>query len=158
VNVRSEFALSNNRTLWSYFTPAQDVTITKLSMATGTIAAAGVSAARMGLYNFDTDDYYLVAQTASDTTLFTFTDTIFERSLNTAGGFPSSYNLIAGKRYAMGVCVSAGVMPRIIGAIALSGLAGLDPIFAGTRSTSGVLPTNISSAAVPANIFWGRLS
>jgi len=48
------------------------------------------------------DSLTKVAQTASDNTIGGATYTHYERVLSTVGGFPASYNLLAGTRYALG--------------------------------------------------------
>jgi hypothetical protein len=87
-----------------FFTPLINLTVSQISMATAGTASSGLTLARMGLYTFDGTTMTLVARTANDTTLFNAAHTVFTRSFNTTGGYPSTYTLVAGERYAVGVC------------------------------------------------------
>ena len=60
----------------SFFTPAENVTISNITMVTSGTAISGATTVRMGLYTVDgSGNVALVAQTASDTTLFNATNT-----------------------------------------------------------------------------------
>lgn len=98
----------------SFFTPAEDKTISNLTMVTSTTAAAGATLIRMGLYTVDgSGNVTLVARTASDTTLFNATNTPFTRAFSTTGGYPATYALVAGTRYAVGFIVVATTRPAL---------------------------------------------
>lgn len=90
--------------LWlSYFRAIADVTVTRLGMGSANNTAAGTTLARLALFTVGGDDSLTkVAQTASDNTIGSGTYTYYERVLSTVGGFPASYNLLAGTRYALG--------------------------------------------------------
>lgn len=105
--------------LWlSYVTALVDTPpITKLAMNALANAAVGTTLARMALFTVAPDDSITkVAQTANDTTIGTTTYTLYERMLSTVGGFPSSYALVAGTRYAMGYLHVATTVPDLSGA------------------------------------------
>lgn len=107
--------------LWlCYVTAARPVTLTKLMVASGDTAAATATLGRMGLFTAAADGAVtLVARTASDTTIGASTYSPYERALATAGGYPASYRLAAGKRYALGWLQLAATPMAVQGAYLL---------------------------------------
>jgi hypothetical protein len=99
----SAYAGSSGRLWVSYFTATTTTTITKLVMLAGATVTVGATLARMALFTVAPDGSITkVAQTASDNTLGTSGYTAYERVLSTVGGFPASYTLVSGTRYALG--------------------------------------------------------
>jgi hypothetical protein len=88
---------------FQFFTPIKTTTVSQMTMISGTTTSLSLTVARMGLYTFDGTEATLVAQTANDTTLFAATNTAYTRSFDTAGGFPATYTLVAGQRYAAAI-------------------------------------------------------
>lgn len=141
------------------FTPVINMTITKLTAMTSGTAWTGHTLARMGLYTVDTAGAVtLVAQTASDTTLFIAAQTAYQRSLDTTGGFPASYALVAGQRYAVGVIGVGQTAGQLRGGSSSSVLAQRAPIMGGTIG-SGLtdLPTTGTITAT-GNYPWAELA
>jgi hypothetical protein len=146
---------------WSFFTPVWNDTVTQISMACGG-AATALSLARMGLYTADAaGQATLVARTASDTTLFT-SPAIFTRSFDTAGGYPSSYTLQAGSRYAVAmILVSGGNPGSMRGATCPADVSTLTPRVQGVRTGNSDLITGQGSGQFNGSIgtaLWARLS
>lgn len=111
--------LTSGTVYFSFFTPTVSLTVSSITMFSGTTtAASGLTLARMGLYTFDETTATLVARTASDTTLFGAVSTAYQRSFSTAGGYPASYQITVGTRYGIGI------------------------IFVGTTTPAGVARTN----------------
>lgn len=157
--IRSECVVTQNRVWLSFFTPAENATVTQVSMHSGAIPSAGLSGARMGLYIVEENLATLVAQTASDTTLFNATNTLYTRLFDTANGYPSNYTLVAGQRYALGFWLAGTTMPTILGAVNLSAaINNLQPRLSGTSVFTGGFRTIISTYTATANILWGRFS
>jgi hypothetical protein len=143
---------------FSFFTPSFSLTVSQIAMNCGTTAASGLTLARMGLFTFNETTATLVAQTASDTTLFTTTRTQYARSFSTAaGGFPSSYTLQAGVRYGVGVICVGTTMPLIFGATPPFEILTLTPRLSGARSGQSDLGT-VSSLGTSSSILYARLS
>jgi hypothetical protein len=111
----------------------------------------------MGLYTVTESAATLVARTASDTTLFAATNTAYTRSFATAGGFPATYNLVAGTRYGVGV-IQIGTTPaQLVGKFSQAGVTTLTPrITAAVFGQSDLV--NFSSFSVNAAILYARLS
>jgi hypothetical protein len=140
---------------FSFFTPTVNMTISQISMATSNIAQVGSTLTRFGLYTFDGTTATLVARTASDTTIFSSTSTVYTRSFSTTGGFPATYDLIAGTRYGFGyIIVGATTMPQIAGIVTSSVAGALSPRISGNRQTQ----TDLSSGvlALSNQIPWFR--
>ena len=135
---------------FSFFTPLETMTISQITMGNSSIPAASCTAARMGLYTFDGTTATLVARTANDTTLFNSLYTSYTRSLSTTGGYPASYTLTAGTRYAFAYIVVAATMPTIYNAPLGDNNAGvigaLSPRISGVRTgqTDLLVSTTIS--------------
>lgn len=148
---------SSGNVLLTFFTPLASITISQILMSSGAVASSGLTLARMGLYTVTESAATLVARTASDTTLFAATNTAYTRSLATAGGFPASYTLTAGTRYAVGV-IQVGTTPaQLVGKFSQLAVAPLTP-----RITAAVFGqsdlANSSSLSINAAIVYARLS
>jgi hypothetical protein len=140
---------------FSFFTPTVNMTISQISVATANIAQVGSTLTRFGLYTFDGTTATLVARTASDTTIFNSVGTVYTRSFNTTGGYPATYDLVAGTRYAFGyIVVGATTMPQIVGMLTSSAVSALTPRIAGTRQTQTDLTSG--SLAGSTQISWFR--
>lgn len=156
--VTGNVATSGSTVYWVFFTPLQTVTVSQISMATNTTASSGLTLARMGLYTFDGTTVTLVARTASDTTLFNATGTVFTRSFDTTGGYPSTYTLTAGTRYAIAV-VQVGTTAASFAGVTINTLTGaLAPRVVAGQSGLTDLPTTRSTLTANSQYLWARLS
>ena len=155
----SGLTLTSGAVTFSFFTPLFSLSVSQIAMNCGSTAASGLTLARMGLYTFDESTATLVAQTASDTTLFTTTRTQYARSFSTAGGggFPSSYTLQAGVRYGVGVICVGTTMPLIWGATPPFEVLTLTPRLSAVRTSQSDLGT-VSSFGTSSSILYARLS
>lgn len=151
----------------AFFTAAENKTVSNISMVTSGTAAATVTLIRMGLYTVDgSGNVTLVAQTASDTALFNAINTTFTRAFSTTGGYPASYNLVAGTRYAVGFIVVATTRPTLYhGPTQNLAITSLEPRMAAVLASQSDLPTAINTVggASPAysNVnrqYYARLS
>ena len=131
----------------------------------GSRSPAGTSLllAQVGLYTVDSsDNATLVAEIANDTTLFTALDTAYTRSFDTSNGYPATYDLVAGQRYALGLLIrtDVGVMPGIVSstASANSAVSTIAPRITGQVSGQLSLPTSRTSYSASNIMFWGRFS
>lgn len=143
---------------FSFFTPLINATVTQVSMACTSVAAAGATMARIGLYTWDGATATLVAATANDTTLWNATNTVFTRSFDTSSGLPASYNLVAGQRYAVAAIYLGTTAPSLQAVSVSIGSSSLDPRVTGLKSSQTDLPTSASGLATTGNFFWARLS
>lgn len=148
---------SSGNVLLTFFTPLASITISQILMSSGAVASSGLTLARMGLYTVTESTATLVARTASDTTLFASTSTAYTRSLATAGGYPATYTLSAGTRYAVGV-IQIGTTPaQLVGKFSQVSVASLTPrITAASFGQSDL--ANVSSLSANAAIVYARLS
>jgi hypothetical protein len=89
-------------------------------MINGT-AQVSATVIRMGLCTVAANgDLTLVARTANDLTIFATLNSNNLRAFDTTGGYPASYSLQAGVRYAFTyLVVSGGTLPTIWGPAAL---------------------------------------
>jgi hypothetical protein len=147
---------------YAFFTPLESVTVDTITLATGTTAAASVTTIRAGLYTYDGTTATLVARTANDPTMFTSANTTFDRSFDSAGGYPESYTLVAGERYAFGVVIIATTMPSLVGcstgSTASAGINALDPRISGAVTGQTELPVVRTSFSNTSFLVWARLS
>lgn len=141
------------------FTPVVNMTVTKLSAMTSGTAWTGHTLARMGLYTVDSAGAVtLVAQTAADATLFTAAQTVYQRVLDTTGGFPASYSLVAGQRYAVGVIGVGQTAGQLRGGSSSSVLAQRTPIMGGTIGTGLTDLPATGTIAATGNYPWAELA
>ena len=165
------FAISTAHTVSSgnvyiyYFTPLSNMTITNITMA-NTTASTDATLARMGLYSVDgsTNDLTLVARTNNHTPLFRVANTSYTLPLNDSGGYPLSYSLIAGQRYAVGVILVGQTIPaQLIGggsSIAFNSISTYPKISAVFGSQTD-LPSSIDNddaSVIDYSVVWARLS
>lgn len=144
----------------TFFTPMWSATISSLSIVSATTLASGTSLARLGLYTFDGTTATLVARTASDTSLLSTTNTVFTRTLSAVGGFPETYTLQAGTRYALGF-IFVGSTPGTVYTAFTSlpaAISSLSPRVGGAIPLQSDLPATGTSFISTTVIPWGRLS
>jgi hypothetical protein len=142
----------------AYFTARKSETINNIYCATsGTAAGATPTLCQMALYSVASNgNLTLVANCASDTTLFAAATTVYSRALT------SSYAKVAGQRYAFGILVvTSAAAPTIVGnnssaPPALFGSSG-SPRVSGNVTGLSSLPSTITSGTVAdtANILYG---
>lgn len=148
----------------TYFTPLVDLTVGTITVHSSVSnAASGLTLAKMGLYTAAANgDLTLVARSASNTSLLSALNTQYDEALATAGGFPASYALVTGTRYAVGI-IQVGTTPGRMVATASGGTSvtygddspPLTAIKAGETDIAG----NLASLAVnPTSAPYFRLS
>ena len=144
----------------TFFTPMWSATISSLSIVSATTIASGTSLARIGLYTFDGTTATLVARTASDTSLLSTANTVFTRALSSVGGFPETYTLQAGTRYALGFIFVGSTPGTIYTAFASlpAAISSLAPRVGGAIPLQSDLPATGASFTSTTVIPWGRLS
>lgn len=143
---------------YTFFTPLKTVTVSQISMCSGSIGSSGLTLARMGIVTFDETTATLVARTASDTTLFNTIATVYTRSLDTTGGYPATYTLNAGTRYGIAVVCVGTTMPTLTGATVNTQVAAVAPRINGYRISQTDIPTTNTSFTANTSSFWARLS
>lgn len=139
-----------------FFTANKTQTISQITTSCG-VAGSGLTLARMGLYTFDETTATLVARTASDTTLYATANTVYTRSLATAGGYPATYTLQAGTRYGVGVLCVGATVPNMVGRGDLAWVAALTPRIVGGVGGLSDMPTSTTVVST-VNVIWARLS
>jgi hypothetical protein len=159
--VNGTTAISSNITYFSFFTPTEDITISSISFASGTTVASGATMVRFGLYTFDGTTATLVARTNNDSSRFTVSNTVYTGTLDTTGGYPDSYTLTAGSRYATAVVVVATSTPTLASVAngsAATAILAASPRMAGFASATSDLPTTRNSFSGITHRYWSRLS
>jgi hypothetical protein len=152
--------VSSDTTYLTFFTPRYGATINSISVASASTQTTGQSLVKFGLYTVSEGTVTLVARTASDSTIFSGINTVYTRSFNTTGGFPATYTLVPGTRYAIGVLVVAatgGTVYTAFNAIPAA-LSTLTPRVTALIATTADLPTSSSSLSTSTVGVWGRLS
>ena len=146
---------------FTYFTPLKNITVSEITMRTVAPAGSGITLARMGLYTIATNgDSTLVARTANDTTLFTSTNTTYTRSFDTTGGYPATYSLVAGTRYASAVIITGTSTANLVSSFSIGAVSALPPRISGARtSQTDLTTTNTADDIVnAAAAMWARLT
>jgi hypothetical protein len=150
--------LLNGTTYWTFFTPSITLTVGQITMNCITAATGTTRTARMGLYTFDGTTATLVAQTALDSSSLFWTTGLFTRSFDTTGGYPATYTLQAGQRYAVGVFTTATTTtPTLVACYINSAMASIALRTSGNLTTSD-LPTTNTAFGVTSNVHYARLS
>jgi len=159
LNAGAGVATTSGKVDVTCFTPVVNMTITKLAAMTSGTAWTGHTVARMGLYTVDgAGALTLVAQTASDPTMFTAPNAVSQKVLDTAGGYPASYALVAGQRYALGIIGVGQTAGQLRAGSATSVLAQRGNVPGGTMGTGLTdLPTS-GTVTVTGNCPWSELA
>jgi hypothetical protein len=84
---------------YTRFVAERNFTVTNIAFMSTAVPSAGLTLCRFGIYTRSGTTFTLVARTASDTTIFNVAHTRYERALATAGGYPATYNFVAGSEY-----------------------------------------------------------
>lgn len=146
---------------FTYFTPPETVTVSQFSMASAGVQSAGLTQGRMGLYTVSGTDLTLVARSASDTSLFNATFTIYTRQFDTTGGYPASYTLNAGERYVFAIILVGSTMPNIYTNGNTAGsVTALSPRLASRLASQTDLPASVAGASLQniGALHWARIS
>lgn len=142
---------------FAFFTPMYDLTVSSVRVATVGTAAAGLTLARMGLYTVSGNTLTLAARTASDTSLFTATFTQYSRSFDTAGGYPATFDLVKGVRYAFAVIATGTTMPQLYGnGFTVASLNALAPRLSVGQTGQTDLITTSTTTAGTNFVYWAR--
>jgi len=160
-NIINSGQLSTSSVYYTFFTPVKSMTVSQISMACSYGASSGITLARMALVSFDETTATILARTASDTTLFNTTNTLYTRSFSTTGGYPSTYALVAGTRYGIALAITGSVTVGVY-AQQLSGfqtnVLTSPRICAYGSLSSGDIPTSATSLTAWNIQVWARFS
>lgn len=143
-------AAASGEIVLTYFVACKTESITKLAMYSGGTAAATVTGVKFGVYSVASNgDLTLLAATANDATVFTSTNTRYERTLTTP------WAKVAGDTYAVGMFVLATTMPTFLGSTAggtvFDALYAREPRLSGSRTGQTDFPASIVAANVGAS-------
>jgi hypothetical protein len=157
--VASSATMVSGTVYFHQFTATRNMTVSQMTMGTAGTASAGLTLCRMGLYTATDSGATLVARTDTDTTLFNSTFTAYTRSFDTGGGYPATYDLVAGQRYAIAVIAVGTTMPAInVGTFIPNIVGSLTPRTGGIQTSQADLPASQGAFANSTVHIWGRLS
>jgi hypothetical protein len=161
-------ATSGNLKL-AFFTAPYNLTATTITFVNAGTSTASLSLCRFALFTVSetitdsvtatTPSITMVARTASDTTIGNVANTIYSRAFSTTGGYPASYNLVAGTRYAVGLLIVGSTPGTWQAATVTSGsFMRLPPMAAGAVTGLTDIPTAATSVPFGNFILYGRIS
>ena len=159
--INASTAFTTNITYFSFFTPTEALTVSNISFASGATPASGVTLVRFGLYTFDGTTATLVARTNNDSSRFTVANTVYTGALDSTGGYPTSYNLVAGNRYAVAIVIVASTTPQLAAVNFGSGstaIMSLSPRVVGFANATSDLPATRNSFSGITHAYWSRLT
>lgn len=156
----SEIDLVSNTIHLSMFVPATNITVSKITMSTGSHAGSTPSLAKMGLYEWNEEAHTatLVASTSSSSSLFTQADTLYTLPFSTEGNLPANYELLAGNSYAAAVIVHATNMPHLLCVNSTGPVNKLPPVNAGQVLSQTTLASTLTNLSNAESKFYARLS
>lgn len=141
-------SLASGTIRFAYFTARKTEAVANLATMTASTAAAGLTLARMGLYEVDaTGNLTLIASTANDTALWAGTGIRYQRP-TTATAYK-----VRGRRYAFATLIVGTVGPALAStAVIGSGTEyATDPLSGSLLSGQTDLPATVLSTAVTSN-------
>lgn len=162
-------ATSSGSLMLAFFTAPYSFTATTLTFITGGTATASLSLCRFALFTVNetiadsvtgtSPIITMVARTANDTTVGNVSNTIYSRTFSTTGGYPASYNLVAGTRYAVGLLVVGGTAGTWqAGTVTTGAITRLPPMAAGVVTGLSDMPTAATTVSNGNFIIYGRIS
>jgi hypothetical protein len=155
--------------LLAFFTAPYSITATTITFANAGTVTASLSLCRFALFTVSetitdsvtatTPSITMVARTANDTTIGNVANTIYSRTFSTTDGYPASYNLVAGTRYAVGILL-VGSTPGLWQAatVSVGSFMRLPPMVAGTVTGLSEIPTAATNVPFGHFILYGRIS
>lgn len=145
---------------FTMFTPQFDISVSSITASSATTATSGTALVRFGIYTVSGNTATLVARTAADTTIFSSINTVYTRSLDTGSGYPATYTLQAGVRYALGVIIVASTVGSVYTAFDAppAALSTLAPRITGAYAGQTDLPASVPSFSSSTIGVWGRFS
>lgn len=162
-------SITSGQLVLVFFTAPYNMTCTRLTFVTGGTATASLSLCRFALFTVNetvtdsvtatTPVVTMVARTASDTTIGNAQQTIYTRTFNTTGGYPASYDLVAGTRYAAGIIIvgtTGGTWQA--GTVTTGAFMRLPPMVAGIITGLTDAPTAATSVSAGNFMLYGRIS
>ena len=159
LTVNGPIFLTASTAVYLFFTASETINASSISIySVNTVTAA----LRYGLYTVTNGDLLsasltLVARSAS-TSVTTNSDGLTTKTFDTTGGYPASYTLSAGSRYAIGI-ISYGA-PSILGnSLVTQGLLSLAPYVSRIVSSQSdlTLAASASSMTRSGQFYWARL-
>lgn len=143
--------------LWvTFFGAPVTATVTSLGVSSGATAGTGRTLARLGLFTVDatTNALTLVARTANSAALGNATFQSASAGLNTTGGYPASYTLTAGTRYALGFLQVGGTLCSV--RVASQVCADIPPIMSCKIASQTDILASYTSTAVNTGVHFER--
>jgi hypothetical protein len=149
--------MGTSQPTYTFFTPLVNLTINRITVASGPSASqTGVTYGKLGLYTYNesTGVLTMVAETANDTTIYATASTLYTRALSNANGYPLTYALQAGVRYACAtVLVFSGGSPSLVVVQNSNNPLGLLPRMTWYQNGQATLPTSSTLSGNPGNGF-----
>ena len=99
---------------FTFFTAVENITVSNITMVSGTNPASGVTLCRLGLYSFDETTVTRLAQTAVDNSLFSAGLTTYTKAFDNS--VATSVNLIQGNRYGVAIITVGTLSSQLLGA------------------------------------------
>lgn len=154
--------LTSGTVYLTFFSPMWGATVNSISVASALTLTSGASLIRFGLYTFNegTGGITLVARTSASTTIFASASTLATLTFNTTGGYPATYSLVPGTRYALGVIIVAATPGTVYTAYVSQPavLSTLAPRTMGVVAAQTDLPATATVSTASTVGVWGRLS
>lgn len=153
--------LTSGTVYLTFFSPMWGATVNSISVASALTLTTGASLIRFGLYTFNegTGGITLVARTSASTTIFSSASTLATLTFNTTGGYPATYSLVPGTRYALGVIIVAATPGTVYTAYVSQPavLSTLAPRTMGVVAAQSDLPATATVNTASTVAVWGRL-
>ena len=165
----TSIGLSSSIAYFVFFTATENINVSSLTFFKFS-GGTSVNKLRLGLYTVTKPDdinatLTLVARSASTISGLNTTSRLYIKELDSTSGYPASYTINAGSRYAMALCQSGSSLNTILGlSVTQTALAITPPRIIGQlieTQTQGDLPASVNSSSltVPFTALpWMRLN
>lgn len=128
---------------FTYFAATRAVTVSTIRFQTGSAAAATSTLARVGLYTVAADGALTLVASCTNKTTFAGTFATQACTLTT------SYALVSGQKYAVGLLQVATTPASVLGAWVNAAFMGAAPMLAGTKGSQTDLLASVAAGALP---------
>lgn len=117
-------AQTTGQALFAYFTAPRSFTVDAIEFCSRSTAASGLTLCRFGLFTTDASGNLTacVARSANDTALFAAANTKYLKAFDTTGGFPATYGIVKGTKYALGELQVGTTIATLLGVNTLSAI------------------------------------
>ena len=152
--IQTTLTLTSGTVYHTRHIPERNITVSNIGFISASSGSSGLTLCRFGIYTRSGTTFTLVARTASDTTIGNTSNTRYTRALDTNGGYPATYDFVAGSEYWLSFIAVGTTMQNTIGTTAgLTAVTNAFGAFYYTQASQADLPASSTGTAAATRMF-----